>query len=125
MPKILIVEDDPIEATNLRILLEARGDEFVLRPTGDGLNDEIKRFQPDVIVLDVVLPGDDGYALCRKIKADDQIRSIPVIFASSARRANNDAQWGRRSGGVAYLCKPISARELDFAVELALGTRKL
>ncbi|MBS1208685.1 MAG: rpfG2 [Proteobacteria bacterium] len=105
-PKILIIEDTP---EHIHILIECLHEEFSITAATDGgrawqfLQDHIK---PDLILLDVIMPGLDGYEICKKLKADARTRDIPVIFMS-ALIEEQDERRGLEIGGVDYISKPL------------------
>ena len=123
-PIILIIDDDP---TNLRLAidyLEAQG--FVVAVARDGETGlERARFaQPDLILLDVLMPGLDGFETCRRIKADPDMAAIPVIF-TTVRAATLDKVEGFAAGGVDYLTKPFELEEFLARVTTHLTIRDL
>ncbi len=105
--KILIVDDTP---ENLDILLDALSDEYAVIPARNG-NKALKlarNSKPDVILLDVMMPGIDGYEVCRQLKADTATCDIPVIFLTALTDEGNELK-GLNEGAVDYVHKPISA----------------
>lgn len=109
--RVLAIDDEP---DSLRILLEmmrAFGLELASAPTGTiGLRN-VRVIGPDLILLDVMLPDSDGFALCRTLKADRKTRDIPVIFLS-AKATVDDKADGFAAGGVDYITKPFEAKEV-------------
>jgi putative two-component system response regulator len=104
--KILIVDDNP---ENIRILLEALGDEFAVVGTRSGekaLTLAIAEPHPDIILLDVMMPNMDGYEVCRRLKANPETWSIPVLFVTSLNDMK-DEQHGLEVGAVDYITKPF------------------
>src|SRR3972149_2450489 len=82
MRRVLVVEDSPTQAAHLRSLLEAGGYAVVLAPGGRGALQAARREPPAVVVSDIVMPEMDGYALCRRIKADEALRDTPVLLVT-------------------------------------------
>ena len=76
---------------------------------------------PDVIVLDVVLPGKSGFEICREIKATEQTKTIPVILCST-KNSDMDKFWGKRQGADAYITKPIDQDIFNTTVQQFLKT---
>ena len=117
--KILIVDDTPTNIDLLTAALEPRGYEILAAPGGElGLKIAAKAL-PDLILLDVVMPGRDGFAICRELKADDTTREIPVLFITA-----NDkrAEFHRR--GLTYIRKPFNLFALLATVSARLGERR-
>jgi len=104
--RILIVDDTP---ANIRILQEILGDkhEILFATSGREALDLIAQRPPDLILLDVMMPGMDGYEVCRKLKANPSTRNIPVIFIT-ALDDEQDETRGLEVGGIDYITKPIS-----------------
>jgi signal transduction histidine kinase len=108
---ILLVDDTP---TNLQVLVGflAHGG-YVIRIAEDGPSalDQIARQRPDLILLDVAMPGMDGFELCRQLKQDPETKDIPVLFLT-ARTEISDRLAGFGAGAVDYLAKPIQKEEV-------------
>jgi DNA-binding response OmpR family regulator len=108
---VLVIEDDEIVARTIERSL--RGDEFrpVLVSSGiEGLH-LARRRRPDLVILDVIMPGMDGYAVCREMRADPNLSAIPVLFLT-ARLRDEDKIAGFLAGGDDYLTKPFNIDEL-------------
>lgn len=110
MSTALVVEDS---LTDLQILvrcLQQSGISVLIAQSGEEAIDTITRQKPDVVVLDVVLPGCSGFEVCRKIKAEAETCNIPVILCST-KGSNMDKFWGMKQGADAYLAKPVDQEE--------------
>ena len=113
--KVLIVDDSPAQVKLMQGLLEHEGYEPF------GLNDPrrveetITRFQPSLILLDVVMPERNGFQVCRELKGSTEFNSIPVILVTSKDTAS-DKYWGEQQGADAYVTKPFTREELLRAV---------
>ncbi|MHC1712178.1 MAG: response regulator [Solidesulfovibrio sp.] len=105
-PSVLIVDDVPANIRILADFLRDGHDIHVATRGGDAL-DLARQLLPDIILLDVVMPDMDGYAVCRRLKADPAVRDIPVIFVT-ARFAPEDEAHGLSLGAVDYIVKPVS-----------------
>ncbi len=117
--KVVIVEDDPASADVLRRRLEANGMSVAVGTNGaEGLA-LVRSANPDLVLLDVMLPDTNGYDVCLQIKSDHAIADIPVIFLS-ARGDVYDKVRGLSSGAVDYLTKPFHPAELLARVDAAL-----
>lgn len=91
------------------------GHSTVVATDGEQALEMAKKENPDLVLLDVVLPRMDGFQVCRKIKKDPQTNRIPVILVSS-KTQESDKFWGLKQGASAYICKPFSPDELASAV---------
>lgn len=123
--RLFIVEDERLLRRVLRIQLQQRGHEVGEAARGDEAPEQIRAFRPDVVLLDVNLPGMDGFDVCRALQAHEDTRSIPVIFLTS-KAAVEDRVAGLGLGAVDYVPKPFNFEELAARVEASLRTaRKL
>jgi sigma-B regulation protein RsbU (phosphoserine phosphatase) len=122
-PKILLVEDD----TSLRewVSYELEGDGYQVLLAADGLAG-LNQAQtgPDLILMDVALPGLDGFKLGQKLQADPRTAGIPIIYLS-ARGRSQDKVAGLRAGGVSYLTKPFKIAELKASIQSLLNHNRL
>ena len=109
--KILIVDDSPTERQALGELLIRRGYQVVFAETGDEGVEKATAESPDLILMDVVMPGTSGYAATRQITRGESTRNIPVIMCTS-RAQETDKIWGMRQGAFAYMTKPIDHQQL-------------
>jgi len=118
-PKILVVDDDPVVR---RIILELLNNRYtvILASTGVQLPDLLQRHQPNLVILDVMLPWVNGFELCRIIKTHEQGQETPVLFLTSCKE-KEDLLTGREVGGAAYLTKPFYAKDLYKEVERLLA----
>jgi putative two-component system response regulator len=103
---VLIVDDTPV---NLEILIEALSDEYTVRVATDGMAAlaNVRQSPPDAILLDVMMPGLDGFEVCRKLKANPATRDIPVIFLTALTDFTGEG-WGLGLGAVDYIYKPFN-----------------
>ncbi len=108
---ILIVDDNPDNITILGTLLTKN--EYEVGATSNGYKalKFIKNRLPDLILLDIMMPGIDGFEVCEKLKADSLTRHIPVIFLT-AKTGTEDIVRGFKIGGVDYVTKPFNTEEL-------------
>lgn len=123
-PKILIVDDTP---TNLSILEEILNDEdyFIsVAQSGNQALSIIEKFTPDLILLDVNMPGIDGFETCRRLKSQENTRGIPVVFIT-ARAEPEDVIQGFNEGGVDYITKPFNHSEVLARVQTHLKVQQL
>jgi DNA-binding response OmpR family regulator len=106
---VLIVEDDPAIQNMLTTYLSANGGQVTVFGDGRKLLKECGKYSPDIIILDVVLPGDDGFILLRKLRQAGI--ETPVIMLTE-RNSVDDKVFGLETGADDYLTKPFSSREL-------------
>ena len=104
--KILIVDDSPTDRQFLFEKLSKHGYQCVTAESGDEAVAKSKSERPDLILMDVVMPGTSGYEATRAIARDDATRHIPVIICTG-RKQESDRVWGMRQGAIDYLMKPI------------------
>ncbi|NJN74686.1 MAG: response regulator [Limnothrix sp. RL_2_0] len=111
MSKILVVEDSISQREMISELLKGSG--LNVEVAGDGVEalENLKQFQPDLIVLDIVMPRMNGYELCRRIKSDPKTQDVPVVMCSS-KGEEFDRYWGMKQGADAYIAKPFQPAEL-------------
>src|SRR5581483_5219984 len=105
-PRLLIVDDVP---SNLDVLREVLGGRYVLQlATSGGRALELAQAAaPDLVLLDIMMPGMDGYAVCRRLKAQEATRRVPVIFVTAMQEIEDEAR-GFECGCVDYIIKPVS-----------------
>ncbi len=111
MARILVVEDSPIEAHQLVNLLVKHGHQVLTAASGDAGLAMAREEVPDAILMDVVLPGINGFQATRQITRGAATQHIPVIMISS-KKQEADRVWGARQGASAYLVKPVSDEQL-------------
>ncbi|MDQ1470625.1 MAG: hypothetical protein QOH67_5177 [Hyphomicrobiales bacterium] len=109
--KVAVVEDEAELASLIEYNLTRGGFQTRIFNGSDGTFRELESWQPDLIVLDVMLPGQDGFDLCRRIRQGGKLRRTPVIFLT-ARSDEVDRVLGLEIGGDDYITKPFSPREL-------------
>ena len=123
-PSLLVVDDKP---DNLRLLIGILKDmNFRVRPAKDGQTalDSAISNPPDLILMDIIMPGMDGYETCIQMKADERTRDIPIIFIS-ALNAPFDKIRAFTSGGVDYVSKPFNEQELLARITTHLSLRNM
>ena len=121
MALILIVDDSPTEVFQMRKMLENHG--FETEAAADGAEGirKAREIRPDLILMDIVMPGVDGFRATRMLAADPATRKIPVIMVSS-KGQESDRTWGMRQGAVDYLVKPVKSAQLVEKAQAALLT---
>jgi DNA-binding response OmpR family regulator len=116
---ILVIEDDDIVARTIERSL--RTDEFHVELASSGVEGlkTARRNRPDLVILDIIMPGMDGYAVCREIRADPVLTNTPVLFLT-AKIKDEDKITGFNAGADDYLCKPFNIDELVLRVRAIL-----
>src|SRR5512142_1864007 len=116
---ILVIEDDEIVARTIERCL--RGGEFRVRLAGSGVEGlrAARREVPNLIILDVIMPGMDGYAVCREMRADPVLEEVPILFLT-AKTKDEDKITGFTAGGDDYLGKPFNVDELILRIRAIL-----
>ena len=114
-----VVEDDADLLELIRHNLSRAGYRVAGQPTGKGAIDLIRRVLPDLVILDIMLPGTDGREICRQMRADSSMAEIPVIFLT-ALDSETDRVVGLEMGANDYVVKPFSVRELLARVRIHL-----
>lgn len=117
--KILIVDDDNLLRRILSDRLSFKGYEISTAIDGEDGLQKAKLIKPDLIITDVMMPKMDGFELCKKIREDEIIKSIPVIILTS-RDQTADKIKGLKIGGDDYLIKPFDPEELEARIESLL-----
>ena len=116
---ILVVDDSPTERYFLTDLLRKNGFDVVSADTGEDGVAKAKLEKPDLILMDVVMPGLNGFQATRMLSRDPATQAIPVIMCTT-KNQDTDRVWGLRQGAIDYLVKPIVAEELLAKIK-ALG----
>ena len=122
--EILIVDDVPANLNVLRQSLEAKGYDIIIATNGQSALKIAARTQPSLILLDIMMPGMDGFETCRRLKSDKRLLDIPVIFIT-ARDETESLIEGFRVGGVDYITKPFEEEEVLIRVQTHLKNHRL
>jgi len=120
MAKILIVDDSPTELHVLAKILQHGGHEALTAADGEAGIAAAKTQGPDVILMDVVMPGINGFQATRKLSRDPKTQQIPVLMVTT-KDQDTDREWGLRQGAKGYLVKPVDSRELLSKIGELLG----
>ncbi len=111
MSKVLVIDDSPTEIYQFKLMLEGLGHEVITAENGrDGVALAVKE-QPDLVLMDIVMPGMNGFHATRQICRGAETQHIPVIIVSS-KNQETDKVWGERQGAKGYVTKPVDTREL-------------
>ncbi|NUT57059.1 MAG: response regulator [Thermoleophilia bacterium] len=121
-PLVLAADDDPLIRELIQFRLERSGYAVITAADGDEALRLIRERRPDLVVLDVMMPGRNGYEITRSLRADEETSAIPVILLT-ARVQEADVSQGFDAGADDYLTKPFSPQELRARVQAILGRR--
>jgi two-component system, sensor histidine kinase and response regulator len=121
-PLILIVDDDPAGRDTVEAFLLGRGYQLAFAADGIGCLAQVETMEPDLVLLDVMMPGMDGFEVCQHLKGDDRWRHIPVILVTALDR-KEDLARGLDAGADDFLHKPVSSLELRARVRSMLRTK--
>ena len=117
---ILVVDDDPDLVETIALMLESKGCEVGKAYDGIEGEESIKERRPDLVILDIMMPRKDGYALCADLKASDDTRNIPVILLTAVGEAVPSTRYSHADGmsteADEYIPKPIDTEGLWSAV---------
>ena len=116
---ILIVDDSPTERHIMSELLQGAGYEVSTADSGDAGVDRAKQTKPDLVIMDVVMPGTNGFQATRALSRDETTKDIPVIICTT-KSQETDKLWGMRQGAQDYVTKPLDGPVL-LAKIAALG----
>jgi DNA-binding response OmpR family regulator len=118
--RVLIADDEPNIVASLEFLMEQAGYEVQTVADGNAALAAVESFRPDLVLLDVMMPGRSGYEVCERLKGDPATRGVKVLMLSAKGRDVEVAK-GLDLGADAYVTKPFSTRELAAKVREMLG----
>lgn len=122
-PKILLVDDNPIILEIEKSVLKVEDYDIDTASDGEEALEKVKLFQPDLILLDIMMPQMDGYQVARRLKDDQTTQHIPVIMVTAKRRPE-DMNEGYLEGAAGYITKPFKSEELLKVVKILLSNMK-
>ncbi len=111
MALIMIVDDSPTEVHVMKTALEKHGYATLSAADGSECINLVREMRPDLILMDVVMPGVNGFQATRTLSRDPQTRSIPIVMITT-KSQETDRVWGMRQGAVDYLVKPVAESQL-------------
>ena len=120
MPKILIVDDSPTQLYYLCKIVEEGGHQTVTAESGEKAIEIASHENPELILMDIVMPGMSGFQATRNLSRNESTRHIPVIFVSS-KDGEADRVWGLRQGATEYITKPVNRSMLLTAISEAMA----
>ncbi|NIP71707.1 MAG: response regulator [Gammaproteobacteria bacterium] len=120
MARVLIVDDSPTEIHVLKTMLEKNGFETLAATSGEEGIETAKKEKPDVILMDIVMPGLNGFQATRQLTKDEATSAIPVIIVTT-KDQETDRVWGMRQGAADYITKPAVEADLVGKINAVLG----
>ena len=120
MAVVLIIDDSPTELHLLQNMLEKAGFETLVADSGEEGLKAARAARPDCILMDVVMPGMNGFQATRKLTRDPQTAGIPIIIIT-AKDQETDKIWGMRQGAVEYVVKPVADKELVATINAVMA----
>lgn len=120
MALVLIIDDSPTEVHVMKTALEKHGFETASAADGEEGLEKARVCRPDLILMDVVMPGLNGFQATRQLSRDPATATIPVVMVTT-KDQETDRIWGLRQGAVDYLVKPVSETELVGKTREVLG----
>ena len=120
MARILVVDDSPTEVHVLTAMLQKNGFEVLSASSGEEGVEMATSEKPDLVLMDVVMPGMNGFQVTRKLTKNPETGSIPVIIITT-KDQETDRIWGMRQGAKDYITKPAVEGDLIEKINMALG----
>ena len=124
MARILIVDDSPSQLFGIQRMVEKIGHESMTAEDGTAGVELAKQALPDLVLMDVVMPGLNGFQATRMLSREPATQHIPVVLVTT-KDQDTDRMWGLRQGAKAYLTKPFSEDELAEVIERIFNAREL
>lgn len=119
MSTVLVVDDQLSHREMISDLLKGSGLKVMVAADGADALSQVEAHCPDLVILDIVMPGINGYEVCRRLRSNPVTQNLPIIFCS-IKNEEFDRYWGIRQGANAYIAKPFQPRELLTTVKQLL-----
>lgn len=119
---ILLGDADNSIVKFVTLILENEGYRVLVATDGEDVLEKVGQFRPDLVLLDIALPRKNGYQVCRLIKEDDVMKSLPVLFLT-AKSQPSDRFWAKRVGSDGFLAKPFDPADLLGEIKELLAAR--
>ena len=120
MPRILVVDDSPTESFKISGVLKRHGHEVLAAESGEQALQVARDLKPDLILMDIVMPGLNGFQATRQLTRDPATSAIPVVMLT-AKSQEADRIWGERQGARGYLVKPVEDSVLVATISQVLA----
>ncbi|MES2682551.1 MAG: response regulator [Pseudomonadota bacterium] len=121
MARVMIVDDSPTDVQNIRNMLLKAGHQPIEATSGQDALDRIKKEMPDCVIMDVVMPGVNGFQATRQLARDPATAKIPIMVVSS-KSQESDRMWALRQGAKDYLVKPVKEADLLAKLKTLIGS---
>jgi DNA-binding response OmpR family regulator len=118
--KILIVDDEHLTTELAKVILEKNGFSVIIAEDGETALSLAQQENPDLILLDAILPMMDGFTVCKKLKESKKLRNAPILMLT-AKGSSSDIERGRAAGADEYIIKPFSGKALVATIIRHLG----
>lgn len=122
--KVFVVDDTPSTVGLLRETLEQEGYRVFIATSGDKAVDRVEQIMPDVILLDVLMPGIDGFETCRRLKSNEKVKDIPILFMTGLSAIESKVK-GFQVGAIDYVTKPIEIDEVLSRIRTHISLKKI
>ena len=120
MKRVLVVDDSPTETYHISNILNKHGYEVVSAETGELGVELAQEHHPDLVLMDIVMPGINGFQATRQLTRNPETSGIPVIMVTTKNQPS-DREWSRKQGARGYLVKPVPEKELINTIETILS----
>ena len=110
--KVLVVDDSATDREHLQSVLEEQNFTVLTVSSGQDAINIASTENPDIIFLDIIMKGMDGYAVCRSLQENDETKNIPIVFVSS-KNNKADIMWANEQGGSGYIIKPYAPDDIQ------------
>ncbi len=121
MATVLVIEDSLTDAERITQFLKQLGLMVISTRSAEEAQSQLQSQKPDLVILDVILPGQSGFEICRELKSDPATQGIPVVICST-KDTDADKMWGNMLGADAYLGKPVDQAEVQQVVQRLIRT---
>lgn len=121
MAHVLIIDDSPTDVRVFTTLLQKAGHKVSSAGSAEDGIAQIKRDRPDVVIMDVIMPGMNGFQATRQLSRDGDTSTIPILIVTT-KSMETDRVWGLRQGAKDFMTKPVSEKELLFRIQTLLSS---
>jgi twitching motility two-component system response regulator PilH len=120
---ILIIDDSPTDVRVFTTLLERAGHQVVAVSTAEEGIERVRADMPDLVIMDVIMPGMNGFQATRTLTRDPKTQSVPIVMITT-KSMETDRVWGLRQGAKAFITKPVNEKELLACINELLPSEK-